>query len=322
MKRDNYIKNYIHYRENQKTALARQIEFVSVLLVLWICTALIMLSIWGYDLTVLALTFIILLGEYKLLSLIRQIKLEHRLNRYKIWLSGKKCQQSIDETATSGEFQQLVQEILENTSHFSKVKVNKSKVKTHGIDLTAQYKNLPVVVRCEKTTDQENKISIQCLHEMVDDLDKLGMKNGIIVTNGIFGNKSRAAAEKYKKDYAITLIDRYNLIEYARKANHKIFPAPHIVEQLITERQEQKSADLIPLSSRLIGDRHKAAGYFTAASILGFMYYLINNISFFSIIYLLFALVNVTLGIMCLLHGKSRYELTAINIIDTGKEPG
>ena len=323
MNKDNYIRHYIHYKEDQKSSLAKQVEFITVLFILWLITAFYMLSVWGHGLTVMAVTFLLLLGEYKLANQIKQKKIKHNIDRYKIWLTGTKCIESIDQISTDGEFKNLVHEILVDTTIFSKVKVNRSKVKTHAIDLTARYNNLPIAIRCEKTATPENKLPVQCLHEMVDDLEKLGLRNGIIVTNGTFSNKTRTAAEKYKKDYAITLIDRYNLVEYARKAKHKIFPAPHVIEQLVTERQEQKNGDLIPLKNRLIGDRHKATGYFTAAFILGFMYYLVNSISsFFSIIYLVFAVINIILGIICILQGKSKYDFATINIIDTGKEPG
>ena len=322
MSKDNYIRHYIHYREDKKSSLAKKVEFVTGLLVLWLITAFYMLSVWGYELTVLAVTFLLLLAEYKIFDLIMQKKINYQINRYKIWLTGTKCIESIDEISTDGEFKNIVHEILVDTVAFSKVKVNRSKVKTHGIDLTAFYNNLPVAVRCERTATPENKLPVQCLHEMIDDLEKLGLRNGIIVTNGIFSNKIKTAAEKYKKDYAITLIDRYNLVEYARKAKHKIYPAPHVIEQLLTERQEQKSADLMPLKNRLIGDRHKAKGYFAAAFILGIMYYLVSGISYFSIIYLIFAVINIILGIMSILQGKSKYDFATVNIIDTGKEPG
>ena len=322
MNKDNYIRDYIHYKEDQKSSLAKQVEFIAVLFIVWLITAFYMLNVWGYELTVLAVTFLILLGEYKLLYLIKQKRINNKLARHKIWLSGMKCIESIDQISTDAEFKNLVLEILTDTTDFSKVKVNRSKVKTHCIDLTACYNNLPVAMRCEKTATPENKLPVQCLHEMIDDLEKLGLKNGIIVTNGLFSNKAKTTVEKIKKDYAITCIDRYNLVEYARKANHKIYPAPHVIEQLVTERREQKNADLLPLKNRLIGDRHKATAYFFAALILGFMYYLLNEISMFSIIYLIFALINIVLAIMCILQGKSKYDFAKINIIDTEKGPG
>ncbi|WP_066635829.1 restriction endonuclease [Desulfolucanica intricata] len=317
----NYIRCYHNKpHDNKQNLITKFLQLFTSLTTIWVITALYMLSAWGNSLSVVVITLFLFVVEYKLIKTYTKIKQKKHTDRKKIWMAGNKCLESIDQL-NNNEFIKIVKEILINTGGFSKITDNKFKDKAPGIDLIGFFNNVPIAISCKKT-DPNIKLTVRYLHEMTNALDKLGYKSGIIVTNGIIGHNTKAIAEKFNKTYALTLLDRYQLVEYARKAKHKIFPSPQVVEQLVIAEEEQKTEEKIPIKNRLIGHRHKALHYFTAAIILVIMYRLIEGVSLFGVIYLLFALINIILGVISIFHGKSNYEVEVIRAINANKKPG
>lgn len=289
-------------RDN-RTRLARAIDFTLSLILVWFSTILAAGLLPQESATLNALLIITLAIETALMIKLK-FYWQKMLNLHRdTWLSARKCREKLKSIESRQEFVAIVKDLLESNPAFKDLKIL-SPCGNSNIDLSGKLRNQEVGVMCVNPTRDDHKISMEQVKQFRREIMETGFDRGIILTTGSFSDDARRFARRVNGKIGIHLVDGYNVLRMAKRSGHPVFPD----EKWQEEREPGISGIGIALSIKenILASRKKALLFI----ILGLVFLAISALQtgFTGPIYLIFGIINLFIGfsgyILSLLHNK------------------
>jgi len=311
MRTENYTRYYRQPRADNRSALAKFIDFYGGLLVLGVVTALIILKLAGNLLLAVFPTLAAIGLEVWLTMFLRRRKEAREIMHKRMWLAGRECMNAILKIEQGRKFKEFIKDVLARQDGFEKMYVTKAagggEPGDSGIDIRGFYMAQPVAVRCIRLEETDKKIGGEAVKEFIGSLAVENIKNGILITTGRFSRQCYEVVEELKGKYELVLVNGLGLIELARRAGVDAFPSEEVVDRLLREEKEKENTgEKLSLKS-FYNDRRKAVLYFSAAFLLGLVV-LMQPKTFLSAIYLGFAVLNIVLGVLCIIFDRVKED--------------
>jgi len=301
--RGKYLRYYIKPSGSPRNALARNIDFYGLLFIALLATFASLTAHTGNAARGLLLSVPLMVLEIFFALRIKRLLENAELDHNRLWVAGRQCQERIKSIETSGGLNMLVVEILERIPGFSDVHVVKNQPEDNhsqpkSTSIRALYRGTPVAVG--GMAEGGDSISADKVLQFQQEVKKLDMPAGIMVSAGTFSGEARRAALEGKRN--ITLVDLYRLVDLARMSGHSIFPA------LLGEINSNggKSAHGYKKLFRNALGREKARSYFLSAGLMMAMYFTSLSLDFWGAAYLLFGIFNLALSIYCVVSNRER----------------
>ncbi|MDD3654933.1 MAG: restriction endonuclease [Desulfotomaculaceae bacterium] len=298
-------------KEDTRSFLGRQVDRVGTLLLVWLITFLLIANLTENLTTALMFSIPLLVAEVLVLRKFWQIRLQKRQNRRRYWLAGQKIIRNLKNMHPESEFKPYVREIIASLPGFQNVVLNpvdgegSEEVKKWGIDLTGDYHGTPVAIQC-KYPEGDKEITSADIRAFAGSLKLEGFKNGLLVTCGEFGpGAARVAVELSQKGINLKLINRFRLIELARRAGRDGVSSEQARHEVTSDAGGNRARIITALKDTIFTNRTKAKSYFLYGLLLYGGYILMRGTSKLSLIYLAFAGLNLLLGACCLYLGRS-----------------
>ncbi|MCL2336534.1 MAG: restriction endonuclease [Firmicutes bacterium] len=254
------IKNRLYYytrnpsRDN-RTSLARAIDLLLALMLVWLPTALAMKIMplsqtWSGILTVPALA----LGA-GLVFWQQRRKNKSRRQHQNIWYSARKCRQRIKQLAAPEDFARLVKELLQATLPVTRLQAPAPGGES-TISLLGYLRHRQVGVMCINRQTDGQPITAAEISKFFAELKLARLPAGIIVTTDSFADDAKRLVSRLRGQVQIHLLDGDAVLYMARQAKHPIFQD----EKWPGEKESRLSGLAVALSIKenLMVSRRKA----------------------------------------------------------------
>ena len=303
-----YLRYYLKTGQDGRNSLARQIDFygplAAVLLVTWALAA----GLAGNYLKGLALSIPLAVLEVALAFKIRRVFVSAAAERARLGQAGRRCLERIRGIKSAGKLEKLVVEILGLIDGFSDPHQVREE-KTGSVAVRALYRGLPIGVGC-LLPDSDGRVAADRVVAFREQLSRLELKGGLIITTGAFSGEARRAAVEVRKSSRITLVDGYWLVELARETGHRVFTEDSAAAAVAREDRSKAYHRLF----RSALTRERAKGYLYAAGMMLAMYYLFGLTGIQSQGYIAFALLNLCLWAYCLVSNRESDLLGPVKV--------
>lgn len=281
---------------NKRSLLGRRFDQLCGLFLIWLVSFLLLASLIGNLLLALGLSIPLFALEAMLLRKFLPAFADKRQARRNFWLNGQKFLDNISRMSTE-EYKLAILELFSQVPHFSNV----LRREEAEIDFSAVYREAPVAIKC-----LQSRITPTMLRSFVDALILDGYKNGILVTTAEYHlSVTRALKEISTKGIKIKLIDRYALMRLALRGEYggRVAEADVKADKLVATKPRRQA--VFTALSDSIFRFEKAKSYFLFGLLLYGGYMLMRDVFWLGLFYLLFALLNICLGLICLYLGRS-----------------
>jgi len=276
---------------DDRTRLARVIDILLALLLVWLLAALTVLvlplspGLSGF-LTVPALALGTLLMVWY-----RRHKNKTLHHHRDIWYSARKCRENLKEMTTPGDFAVLVKELMETILPATGFKVLAPSGDS-TIDLTGYIRNRKVAVMCVNSGTDDLKITTGEIKKFYIEVKQAGFDNGIVFTSGSFTDETRRFVRRMRGQVRIHLLDGHAVLRMARRANHPVFPD----EKWREEKHSRLSGLEMALSIKenIMFSRGKALSFVLLGAVLVIISALQGG--FIGTVYLAIGVVNLFVG--------------------------
>jgi len=311
MKTENYTRYYRQPKEDKRGSLAKFIDFYGGLLVLALITAFVVIRLVGNLLLAVFPVMLVVGLEVWLAMYLRRRREARKVMHKRLWLAGKECMDAVMKIEHGRKFNEFIRDVLAKQPGFEKLHVTEASGDDEsdgsGIDIRGLYMGQPVAVRCIRFEETDKKIGREAVKEFVGSMAVDNIKNGILVTTGGFSRQTYEIVEELKGKYELRLVNGLGLIELARRAGVDAFPSEEIVDRLLREEREKKNVGGKFSLRFFYNDRRKAVLYFSAAFLLGIVV-LMQPRTFFSVVYLGFAVLNVIFGVLSIIFDRVKED--------------
>lgn len=298
-----YLRYYLRPLRDDRNILARTVDFygplLAFILVTWAAAAWYSGNSYKTFVMAVPLTAAEIYAAFRLRRMLRENAAVHD----RMWRAGRQCQERIKNIGGIEKLEKLVVEILEKVEGFSDVHTIKDlaenpNIQGGGISVRALYLGVPVAVGCLAGGGVEEPVAAEKVLKFKEETSSLGHRAGILVAAGVFSGEARRAAREGRK--RIALVDLYKLVELARETGHDIFPAA------TGDRAPAAASRAVMLHklARIALSREKARSYFFSAGVVLGIYYLAGSEGVYTVVYMVFAAVNMALSIYCLLSNR------------------
>ncbi|KAF1085338.1 Restriction endonuclease [Sporotomaculum syntrophicum] len=290
-----------HPPRDERTRLARAVDFALTVLVTWLLT-IIAAQYLPLGLTAAKVTVIvIMLMELIFITKVKVIRSKALDIHRDIWFSARKCRQNIYNIKDRGEFAQLIKQLLEGLAPFEKL-INLNPGVNSTIDISGYLRNQKIGVMCLNLNGEEQRVHTEQIKGFLKEVKQAHLAKGIVITSGSFTEDARRFVRRMNGRVKIFLIDGYGLLHLAKRTQHPIFT----MEKWEEERDIRMTGKEIALSIKenIITSKKRALLF----TILGVVFIVIAALQtgLFSVIYLIFGVINLFIGltgfIMRLLH--------------------
>lgn len=298
-----------YYTQNptrdDRTRLARGIDFLLSLLLVWMTSVLAVQVLPLGQAASITLTFVfIALGVGLVIRYHTRKNSAVRLHR-DIWYSARKCRKTLQELDSPREFASLVKEILAGALPFTGLKLL-APAGDSTIDLTGYVKKRKVGVMCLNPGTEDHKTSADEIKKFIREIIQAGFDSGMVVTTGTYSDEARRFVRRMRGRARVHLIDGYSLPRMARRAGHPVFPD----EKWQDEKDNRLSGLEMALSIKenIMASRRKSV-YFI---LLGLVFVVISALQggIIGSAYLVFGIINLFIGFSGLILTYLRkYEL-------------
>jgi len=301
-------------KKDTRSALGRRVDVLVGLFLIWLVSFMLLANLTGKLITALVSSIPLLAAEALVLQKFLNIRERRRQLQRRLWLAGQKLMEDISKMDPQKEFKNYVRDIIAGLPGFQGVKLKPAKEKgtageERGIDIRGFYKGVPVAIQCRRP-EGDKKITPSDIRAFAGAMQVKGYKNGLFITSGEFGlGTARVVAELSRKGINIKPVNRYGLMELARRANSGAFQngEPNSGGSSPAAR-ERLSAAVTILRDSIFSSREKAKSYFLFGLLLYGGYLLLRNTTYLSMVYLFFATLNVLMGAACLYLGRGVEE--------------
>lgn len=305
--------NYIikEPKEDTRSFLGRQVDWVGTLLLVWLLTLLLITNISGKLTTSLMCSIPLLVVEALVIRKFLHIRRQKKQNQRRLWLACQKMIRKFKKMDPEREFKPYVREIFAGLAGFQNVRLipdegKGNDIKKWGVDLVSDYRGAPLAIQC-KYPEGDQKITTHDIRAFAGALKLAGFKNGLLVTCGEFGpGAARVVTELSRKGINIKLIGRYRLMDLARQAGSGGIPTePAGPGMSFLTAGGNRTRIFAALKDTIFSSRTKAKSYFLYGLLLYAGFILMRGTTKLSLIYLFFAVLNLMLGACCLYLGRS-----------------
>lgn len=301
-RRGRYIKYYVRPVRNGRNTLAKNIDFYVFMAAALVITFFIMAEYTKNPSRALLYTIPVMVPGYFLALVIKKALDSEDIAHKKLWRAGLLCQERIRELGSEEKLAGLMVEILEKLPGFSDVHLlreNEGKKEPDiSMDLRALRRGSPVLAGCIMPGEGEDQTAADKVSVFVREMERLNMKEGILVAAGKFSDEARRAAREGKK--RIALVDLYRLVDLARLTGHDIFPT--VLPD--SGGRNGKSKTMYRRLFRNAFTREKARGYFLSAAVMTVLYYTVMPPGLSGVMYLLFGVLNLSLALYCIASNR------------------
>lgn len=276
---------------DDRSITARVLDFVLLLLFMWLCSALLvqLLPLEKVVSLILTVTTILLVTFTVTWMYIRKRR-EHKIHR-DTWYSARKCREKIKAITSKKEFATLVQEILTSTLPVEGLKLLVP-AGNSSIDLSGYIRSRKLGVLCLNPDKENDKTTAEEIKKFVFAIRAAGFDHGIVITSGSFSEDARRFAKRIRGRARIHLIDGTALVRLARRAGHPVFQN----EKWREDREQGISGIDMALSIKedIMASRKKSFSFI----LLGLIFVLISTRleGILGPAYLTFGIINMFIG--------------------------
>ncbi|TYO94986.1 restriction endonuclease [Desulfallas thermosapovorans] len=299
-----FSNNLRHYMQNpprdERTRLARAVDFILILSFTWVITFF-FAQLFPQGITSQTILIIVMAIEAIALAKIKNYR-HKALNTHRdIWYSARKCRQNIKNINNREEFILLVKDLLEGIASFEKLQPL-SHCADSSIDMTGYMRNYKTAVMCINSSGENDKVSADKIKAFLQEVRLAHFQKGIVVTTGSYTDEARRLVRRMHGRVKIHLIDGYKLLHMAKRTNHPIFPAEKWQEEKDTRITGIEMA--LSIKENMINSKKKSLLFV----LLGLMFLVIATVQtgFISTNYVIFGVINLFTGltgfILSLLH--------------------
>ena len=313
-------------KEDTRTILGRTVDIVGGLLLVWLASFIFLANLTGKPAAALALSLPVLAAAAVLLRKIAALRQKRRKYQRKLWLAGQKFMEDILKMNPQKDFLPYVRDILAGLPGFQSVNL-KADGKTgdqadyQGIDLEAVYKGTPLAVHCTRR-EEGSKVTPEDIRAFAGALQLGGYKNGLFVTTGEFGAGVLPVIREFaRRGINIKPVDRYRLMDLARQAGSDAFLSnPALSGMPLAAVGQRLRAVLETIITTLLesafSSRKKAKSYLLYGLLLYGGYILLKDSTGLSLVYLVFAALNLFMAAGSIYFGKSIEEIDPLEGLD------
>ncbi|WP_347491083.1 restriction endonuclease [Desulfoscipio sp. XC116] len=296
---NNHMHRYMHKQpRDERTRLARTIDFVLTLIFTWFFT------IFAVQLLPLGQTItnmIIIPLMIAEVILVTKIKINRRkaLNTHRdIWYSARKCRQNIKNMDTQEKFIQLVQELLEGMAPFEKLKTF-SHCANSTIALSGNLRNQKIGIMCLNPTEEEHRMTANQIKNFLREIKQAHFQKGIVISSGSYTDEARRLARRVHGRVKIHLIDGHGLLHMAKHTRHPVFPLEKWQEEGDTRISGIEMA--LSIKDNIMASKKRALLF----TLLGLFFLIIAALQtgLLSTIYIIFGVINLFIGLTGFLVG-------------------
>ena len=313
-------------KEDTRTILGRTVDIVGGLLLVWLASFIFLANLTGKPAAALALSLPVLAAAAVLLKKIAALREKRRKYQRNLWLAGQKFMGDILKMHPQKDFLPYVRDILAGLPGFQSVNL-KADGKTgdqadyQGIDLEAVYKGTPLAVHCTRR-EEGSKVTPEDIRAFAGALQLGGYKNGLFVTTGEFGAGVLPVIREFaRRGINIKPVDRYRLMDLARQAGSDAFLSnPALSGMPLAAVGQRLRAVLETIITTLLesafSSRKKAKSYLLYGLLLYGGYILLKDSTGLSLVYLVFAALNLFMAAGSIYFGKSIEEIDPLEGLD------
>lgn len=296
-------------KEDARTKIGKSVDYICGLLLVWLAGFLLLLNLTGRPAYSLAISLLLLAAEAALLKNVLKKRDKRRKIQQGFWLAGQRFMDDIHRLHPIREFKPYIRDMLNSLPGFQELTLRTDRKKRHKwdgrIDMKGIYKGVPLGVKCSRP-DGNMKVSPDEVRSFAGALQGEGLKNGLYITSGDFdAGVAQVSRESFRGGAKIMLVNRYGLVDLARQAGCGVFREDLDLSgaSSASKRRRQNSFDVFLDSA--FGTRKKAKSYFLYGLLLYGGYLILKDTTTFSLIYLLFTVINLLLGAGSMLFGKT-----------------
>lgn len=296
-------------KEDPRSVLGRRFDQLCGLFFIWLVSFLLLASLVEKLLTALMFSVPLLVLEAVVLRIFLNTIEHKRQQRRRFWLAGKKLTEDISKINSRNEIRLTVLKLFARIPDFQTLSLNTSKKcdvnnEEQEIDLIGIYQGIPVAILCIHT-EGDNRINHSDIRSFADALSLGGYKNGLFVTTGEYApGLTRVIKEISRRGINIKLIDRFGLMNLALRAGLGALQENDAKPDVSFPVADEKQAKFTMVWNSVFRFE-KAKSYVLFGMMLYGGHILMRGITFFSLFYLSFALLNILMGIVCLYLGRS-----------------
>ncbi|MFX4261056.1 restriction endonuclease [Pelotomaculum propionicicum] len=295
-------------KEDARTLIGKSVDYIGGLLLVWLAGFLLLLNLTGKPAASLAISLLLLAADAAVLKKVLRKRDKRRKIQQGFWLAGQRFMDDILRLPIR-EFKPYIRDMLNSLPGFQEVTLRadgKKQYKWDGlIDMKGIYKGVPLGVKCSRP-DGDRKISSEEVRSFAGALQGEGLKNGIYITSGDFdAGVIQVTRESFRGGAKIMLVNRYGLVDLARQAGWGVFREDVDLSGVSPALKKRKQNSLDVFLESAFGNRKKAKSYFVYGLLLYGGYLILKDTTTFSLVYLLFTVINLLLGAGSLLFGKT-----------------
>jgi hypothetical protein len=303
---------YVQPKEDTRSILGQRLDLFMVLLVSWLVIFFLLLNFTGLPVNAALIALALVALEALLLNKKLQAVKSKRQLQKELYQAGQKFNEAI----LNMEPQQFILCVRDILASFPEVHLQANPAtgilaEHRNFDLLGTYREHPLGVWCLKRA--EENVTPGEVRDFVQELDKEGFKQGILVTTGQYApGVKRVLVEAGRQGITVKCLTRYGLAELARQAGYGAFKGvintPASLSGTVAPKQVITLADL----REVVFTRKKAKYYFLSGLFLLGGYFLLKSMSLLGLFYLAFAVLNLALALGSLYWGKGVDEMAPL----------
>ncbi|OPY58952.1 MAG: hypothetical protein A4E55_00558 [Pelotomaculum sp. PtaU1.Bin035] len=297
-------------KEDTRSVLGRLIDKLGGFFLIWLVSFILLINLTGKLAIAWVLSVPPIVAGALVLKKFFGIREQKRKLQRQLWLANQKLMEDILKMDPKSEFKPYVRDILAELPGFHGLMFksdwkNEKAGGEHGIDLEGFYKGVPVAVHC-KRNEGDKKITPGDIRKFAGSLYLEDYENGLFITSGEFGpGVTRVVTEFSRKGTNIKLINRYGLLDLARRAGFNKHQGREVSPgRCLTTTGERRAAAIAALRDSAFSSKKNAKSYFGLGILLYAGYILLRGTTTFGLVYLSFAVLNIFMGAYCLHLGR------------------
>ncbi len=306
-------------KEDGRTIIGKSLDYIGGLLLIWLAGFLVLLNLTGKPAASLAISLLLLTMQAVALKKFLEKRQKRKEIQRGLWLAGQRFMDEIKLHPQQG-FAAPVKDLLGNLPGFAQLNLRHGEDKkarwNEQIDIKGLFKGAPVGVRC-LYQEGEQPVTPLAVSSFFNALDDAGLKNGLFITSGDFAaGVAQVTRQATRAGIKIMLVNRYGLIDLARRAGIGVFgEEDHGLGKTKSENHRRLDAFI----DTVFGSRKKVRNYFWCGLLLYGGYLLLKDTTSFSLIYLVFAVINLLLGAGSLLFSRTLGQADPLTALEPRK---
>lgn len=278
---------------DERSQLAKSVDFALTVLITWLLTIIIAAHLLPLELIAAKVAVItIMLVELMLIFKVKMLGRKSLDMHRDVWFSARKCRQNIHNIKDRSEFVILVQQLLEGLGSFETLKELNP-----GLDSTINFsgylRNQKIGIMCLNFSGEDQKVTTDQIKRFLKEVKQNHFTKGMVVTSGSFTEDARRFVRRMNGRVKIHLIDGYGMLRWVKRTQHPIFTMERWEEERDTEMTGKEMA--LAVKENVLASKKRSLLF----TVLGLVFLTIAaaQTGFFSIIYFIFGVINLFIGL-------------------------